>query len=114
MSKRYVVKSERWAGAVTIADPLTIPQAKLIEAGMGRPPEDEGNPSGRVWLSVIDEMQLPAVLGCVEKWELANMPEVITIDNFPASPRGESHKLVDELYRELLKIYFGEAQVPNA
>lgn len=114
MSKKIEIKSERWSGSVTIADPLTIPQAKLIEAGMKSPPNDDANENGRIWLSVVDEMQLPAVIACVEKWELADIPENVTIDNFPASPRGSSHALISEIFRELLKVYFGEIELPNA
>lgn len=113
MPKRITSTSKRWAGSVTIADPLTIPQAKLIEAGMGTPPVDESNTTGRVWLSVIDDLQLPAIFACVEKWELDNMPAELTIDTFPASPRGDSHKLIEWLFKELVTVYFGEAIVPN-
>ena len=113
MSKRIISTSKRWGGSVVIADPLTIPQAKLIEAGMGTPPVDESNTTGRVWLSVIDDLQLPAIFGCVEKWELDNMPAELTAGNFPASPRGDSHKLIEWLFKELMLVYFGEALVPN-
>ena len=93
-----------------IADPLTIPQAQAIEAGMTRPEEGA---DGRVWLSVIDGMQLPAIFACVEKWELANMPDPLTMDSFPASPRVDSHKLIDWLFAELRTVYFGELEIPN-
>ena len=106
MSKQITSPLTRWAGTVTISDPLTIPQAHLIEAGLKQP---EAQEEGRIWLSVIDEMKLPAILGCVEKWELENF----THDPFPASPRSDSHKLVDWIYGELLKVYFGEAEIPN-
>lgn len=110
MSKVLISPFERWSGSVTIADPLTIPQAQAIEDGMTRP---ENGEDGRVWLSVIDGMQLPAIFLCVEKWELANMPDPLTIDSFPASPRKESHDLVEWLFGEILKVYFGESIVPN-
>lgn len=110
MSK--VVKSpfERWSGSVTIADPLTIPQAQAVEDGLERP---ESGEDGRVWLSVIDHMQLPAIFLCVEKWELDNMPDPLTLETFPASPRKESHELIEWLFREIAKVYFGESIVPN-
>ncbi len=113
MSKRIEVKSERWAGSVTIADPLTMSQARSVEAGLGKPPDTAYADNGRVWLSVIDEMRLPAIFACVENWELANMPEKLTADNFPASPRGESNALINEIFQAIAKVYFGEALVPN-
>lgn len=110
MSKKITSPVQRWAGSVTIADPLTIPQAQLIEAGMKQPQDGE---DGRVWLSVIDGMQLPAIIACVEKWELENMPEVLTADTFPASPRKYSHEIINWLFKEILAVYFGELIIPN-
>lgn len=110
MSKVVISPIERFKGSVTIADPLTLPQAHLIEAGM-TPPEDGAD--GRVWLTVIDDKQLPAIFGCVEKWELENMPASLTAENFPASPRVDSHKLIEWLFTEIRKVYFGEISIPN-
>jgi hypothetical protein len=110
MSKRIEVKIGKWVGAVEIADPLTIPQAQAIEAGMK--PLDGGE-DGKVFLSQIDSQQLPAVVACVTKWDVTNIPEQVTADTFPASPRKESHALIEYLYREVLKVYFGELEIPN-
>lgn len=105
MSKTVISPIERWAGTVTIADPLTLPQAQLIEHAM-QPPEVEGE---KIWLSTIDANKLPAVQACVEKWELQNF----TPDPFPASPRVDSHRLMDWIFAEILTVYMGEAVVPN-
>lgn len=110
MSKVITSPIKRWAGTVTIADPLTISQAQAIENGLAIP---EKTDDGRIWYSVIDTNQLPAIFACVEKWELENMPENLTAENFPASPRGESHKLIDWIFSELRKVYFGELEIPN-
>ena len=108
MSKVITSPSKRWAGTVTISDPLTISQAQLIEAGM-RQPETEG---GRVWMSVIDGNQLPAIFACVEIWNIEGF-EGITPDTFPASPRKESHEFIDWLFKQILSVYLGEAVIPN-
>jgi hypothetical protein len=110
MSKVIQSPIKRWAGSVIIADPLTIPQAQLIEAAMKMPEATDGE---RVWLSVIDVMQLPAIIGCVEKWELENLPDKVTADNFPASPRKDSHLLIEWLFGEIRQVYFGELEIPN-
>ncbi len=110
MSKVIISPIERYKGSVTIADPLTIPQAQAVEAGMTKPEMDA---DGKVFLSVIDGLQLPAIIACVEKWELENIPANISIDNFPASPRKDSHKLIDWIYSEIQKVYFGELEIPN-
>jgi hypothetical protein len=101
---------ERFAGSVTISDPLTIPQAQAIEVGLSNP---ERGADGRVFLSVYDNMYMPGIMACVEKWELKNIPDNITAENFPASPRVASHDLAEWLFREICKVYFGELEIPN-
>lgn len=107
MSKTIISPVQRWAGTVTIADPLTIPQAQLVEAGMSV------DKKGNVFLSEIDSAQLPAIFACVEKWQLAGMPEPLTLDNFPASPRVDSHKLIEWLFKSVWDVYFGELEIPK-
>lgn len=110
MSKVITSPIERWKGSVTIADPLTFTQAQAIEQGLTMPQESD---NGRIWLSVIDGNQLPAIFACVEKWELANIPADVTLATFPASPRVASHKLVEWIFSELRSVYLGEAEIPN-
>lgn len=117
MSKKIESPIKRWAGSVTIADPLTIPQAQLIENGV-KPVDDAEMFDGldgkkRYYPSVTDKTQIPAILACVEKWELINFPENVTLENFPASPRGDSHKLIEWIFLEILKVYNGELDIPN-
>lgn len=103
---------QRWPGSVTLSQPLTLPQARLIEAAL-RPIQSDTADGERVWFSTLDAAQLPAIIACVEKWELSGFPETVTADNFPASPRGDSHKLIEWLYKEILAVYFGESEIPN-
>ena len=100
----------KWEGSVTMADPLTLPQARLIEEALDTPKKNE---DGTVWLSAMDEKRLPALFGCVTEWNLKGL-EGVTPENFPASPRKASHKLVEYLFLELMKIYTGELETPNA
>lgn len=68
----------------------------------------------RIWFSVKDEKRLPAVIACVEKWEIPTIPEDRrTESTFPSSPRGPSHKLIEFLFNEIFKIYVGELKIPN-
>jgi hypothetical protein len=102
---------KRWAGTVTIADPLTLPQVELFEAGLELPADADKD--GRVFLTVLDKPQIPAILACVEKWELSNFPETVTADNFPGTPRKASHDLIAWLFGEIRKVYLGELDNPN-
>jgi len=112
MSKRITSPIKRWAGSVTIADPLTLPQAEAFEACLELQKIDGENKF--VFLTVKDKQRLPGVLACVEKWELENFPNDVTLDTFPFSPRGASHKLIEWIYDEIFNIYIGELEVPNA
>ena len=109
MSKVITSQSKIWTGTVTLAEPLTLPQVEKIEAAMDfRPGESE-----KVWFTTLDREKLPAILACVEKWELKGFPESVTIETFPLTPRPASHKLVDWLWGELWKVYIGELEIPN-
>jgi len=110
MSKQITSPIERWAGTVSIADPLTLSQARLIEDGLTTPETDA---NGKFWTSALDIKQIPAILACVEKWELANLPDPLTLENFPASPRKDSHALVEWIFRDIMRVYSGEAEVPK-
>lgn len=110
MSKVIISPIERFKGSVTIADPLTIPQAQAVEIGIDKPEMDA---EGRAFFSAFDNLQLPGILACVEKWELDNMPDKVTIDNFPASPRKETHDLISWLYKSIFSVYLGEIEIPN-
>lgn len=111
MSKVITSPSKRWAGTVTISDPLTLPQVELIEAGLELPAGTDGD--GRVFFTVLDKPHLPAILACVEKWGLSNLPEAVAADNFPMSPRKASHELIAWLFNEIYKVYMGELEIPN-
>ena len=111
MSKVITSPIKRWAGSVTLSDPLTLPQVELFEAGLEIPASVSED--GRVYFTVLDKPQLPAILACVEKWELANLPDPVTLETFPMSPRKASHELIAWLFGEIRKIYLGELDIPN-
>jgi len=107
--KRIESPVKRWAGYVEISDPLTFPMVKAIEVLLRPLMEgEEEKKNERVWLTVSDEEVLPVIMACVpdDGWHLENF----TPNPFPASPRVDSHKLIDFIYREILKVYFGEEQ----
>ena len=112
MSKVITSPVQRWAGTVTIADPLTLTQAAVIEDAISGYEPTEGNVK-IIDLRINDEKRLPAVFACVEKWELSNFPEIVTLTNYPASPRLLSSNLAAWIFQEIIKVYFGEAEIPN-
>ena len=101
---------KRWAGTVQIADPLTQAQAHEIEKATDLISEfrDTLKEGEKYKISQVDDIHLPAILACVEKWELADF----TLP-FPYSPRLESHNLIEWLFREILAVYVGDLKIPN-
>lgn len=114
----------RWPGKVTLADPMTLPQVMAYEAALDEIAEDRegseflkrlGDGDTEVtWSSQNDKAFVAAICACVEKWELKNFPKDVTPDTWPATPRGDSHALVEWLAQEINRIYLGEIEVPNA
>ncbi len=104
------IKGKTYTGSVRIFDRLTLSQVELIEAAIYDAPEVV---DGKVKLTSLDKPRLPALLACVEKWELSNFPEDLSVENFPLSPRRETHNLIDSIFSEIAKIYNGELDIPN-
>jgi hypothetical protein len=102
----------RWQGSVTLSDPLTLPQVELIEAAFEQQPKFAPEDDSRKYLTEFDKPQIPAILACVEKWELTDFP-LPTVDTFPMSPRKATHDLIAWIFGELRRIYIGELEIPN-
>lgn len=96
MSKTVTSPVKRFAGTVVLRDPLpylTVTKFEKvirdnIEADMG-------------------EKFLPVILESVEKWELKNIPDSMTVENFPGTPRKAVYELIAWLLGELTAIYKG-------
>lgn len=110
MPKVVTSPVKRWSGTVTLADPLTIAQVQKIEEALTPP---ESGADGKVWISALDAGKIPALIACAMEWKLEDFPEAVTLDTFPASPRKDSHALVEALFAELIRIYAGEVEIPN-
>jgi len=107
---KITIDNKTWKGTVTIFDRLYLPQVELIENALLDTPKEN---DGRVRITDMDKPKLPALLACVEKWELQDIPAGVTVETFPFTPRPASHQLIEWLWMELFKIYLGDAEVPN-
>jgi len=103
MPKRIISPSTRWPGAVTFANPLTLPQALAWEKSIRIAQAHTEDAT----MTDINYAMLPGICACVEKWELEGLDNV-TPDTFPASPRKLSIELVTWLTNEIAKIYNGK------
>jgi hypothetical protein len=100
-----------WRGTVSIYENLFISQVEAVEAALlDRVEVDNEN---KVRLTHLDKPKLPALIACVEKWNLEGFPEAVTKDNFPLTPRRPAHLLVEYIFDEIRVIYNGEITVPN-
>jgi hypothetical protein len=124
MSKRIISSSSVWPGAVVLSSPLTLPQALAWEKAeqAARPFRENIRKDSKkrtieaVDVTEIHTLYIPAIIACVEKWELENFPDDVTLNNFPGSPRTESLGLVGWLINSITAIYDGEEEKvdPNA
>jgi hypothetical protein len=85
---------KRWAGTVTLADPLTFPAYIAWRDAVLNAQQHAGD-----HLAYTAAL-LPGLLACVEKWDLQGF----TPDPFPATPRDSSNKLLTWLLREISAI----------
>jgi len=117
--KQIESKSKRWPGTVTLSDPMTLPQVIAFEKALQDSGEFfEDKDGSRVLKPKMmwggpDAAYIVGVLACVEKWELEGFPKKVSSDNFPATPRKDSHELVQWLFGEILSVYAGEIDIPN-
>lgn len=101
--------SKRWPGSVTITEQLTLPQVELIESAL-EPLQDSGK---QVFFTAIDKNTIPAIIACVEKWDLKNFPDPVALETWPMQARKESHMLIRLIWEAVIQVYIGEQEVPN-
>lgn len=132
MSKKVISNIEGFKGLVVFRQPLNLEQVFAIEDAQdsavdlepssflmkvneadGKKDAD-GNAIKVSWSSRADKFLIPALLLCIEKFEIEGFPENITFETFPLTPRSESQQFIDFLWSELVKVYQGEKEIPNA
>jgi len=109
MSKSVTSPVKKWPGKVILADPITFPQLYAFEDSV-----DQIQNNREISRDRADGIWIPGILACAEKWDLENFPKEPTVENFPASPRIASSKLIAWLVAEITKIYQEAEELPNA
>jgi hypothetical protein len=132
MSKVIVSAVKRFPGTVTISDPMTFSQwmawrasrdNATLEHAHAVGENDEGQPVSTLTygdIGMVDAYSIatiPGVLACVEKWELENFPETVTVDTFPAAgsnyTRWDIAALLVWIAKEIDAVAFGGGDDPN-
>ena len=107
MSKVVTSPVKKWPGTVTLSDPLSFPQAIGFEDAIDAVRALEDPSQQRVNYTL-----LPAVLTCVEKWELEGLGDPPS--PFPATPLVASARLLAWLVQEVSRLFNEADEVPNA
>ncbi len=56
---------------------------------------------------------LAGIIPCVEEWHIDGLPENVTPDTFPGTPKIASARLISWLINEISELYSEAEQVPN-
>ena len=97
----------RWAGTAQISDPMTVMQVAVIERAISSAQKIE-NPT----TAEVEQTLLPGVLACVNRFDLANLPAQMSVEQWPGTPRGDSILLFNWLLGEVRAVYRGEVTPP--
>jgi hypothetical protein len=132
MPKRKECKVKGFEGHAIFHDPLNMEQVFAIEEAQdtatdiepskfltkvnelrGAKDEATGEIVKASWSSKVDKLLLPAIMLCVKEWHLENVPEGVSLETFPMTPRGTASELVNWLWTQIIEVYQGEVSVPN-
>lgn len=123
MSKIITSPVKKWAGTVTLSDPLTIPQVILwqecVDAAqkyteeIGTNSEDGVKKMTAPQLLIFRSKITPGICECVEQWNLEGLGQVIS-NTFPASPKIAAADLFVWLVNEITDLFKDADEIPNA
>jgi hypothetical protein len=110
MSKVIESPISKFSGSVTLYDPLNMAQTLGWEKAVSESKKLRNviKAGGEVMLTDFNAVYLPAIIACVEAWNLIGIPSGPTLESFPFSPRLATAKLMDWIIGEITKIYVGE------
>ena len=123
MSKVIESPVKRFPGTVTLKDPLPFPLVVKWEEALANVEQFDKNEKDAKKLQKfhkeIEQYLFPILPEMVEAWNLANVQQPVTAENFPNAAKGTSarstHELVDWLIAECHAVYNGNEDAdPNA
>jgi hypothetical protein len=112
VSKIVASPIKRWPGTVTLCDPLTFPQVFALQDAF-----EAVSALEKPTLERLNYALLPAMLECVERWDLAGFPARPAPADFPASPksvREDAAALIAWLIEEIRLLFAESEAVPLA
>ena len=101
----------RFPGEITLPAALTFPQfAAWRDSVMAAQERLEKSPGD---FGASDAALLPGILAVVAEWRIDKLPQPLTADNFPATPRRASNALVAWLVRCISALVNEEEETPK-
>lgn len=103
-----------FVGTVVMPDYLTLPQVLAYEDANDEIRELRETQPAKASLSRMNSINIAVILSIVTEWKVSGIPEGVTAETFPFTPRLQSAKMLAQLTREITAIYTGEIDIPNA
>lgn len=100
--------SAHFSGSIEISEQMTMPQVLMLEDAV------KSIDISSMSIGQLHAAYLPVILSVVMKWEIAHVPAEPTAETFPGTPRKAAVDFFTWLIGEVLKIYNGETEIPNA
>jgi len=119
MTKEITSPVKKFSGTVVLLDPIPFPAfiewKKSIDEAQKLKGSDEALTNGEaISEPELTSALLPGLCACVVEWHLEGLPEHVTPDVFPATPRMASMRLMAWLLGEIAALIAGEEEIPNA
>jgi len=105
---------KRWPGTIGLRENLYLPETTAImdvleEIGFFGHDEGEG-----FTIQLKDHLKLiPAILVCIEEWNLEGLERPTGADDFPGNPLSDVSRLASWLFNEVADIVISGDTVPN-
>jgi hypothetical protein len=95
---------------VEIHDPLTYPQVIAFQEAISEVANmRDSDPS----LQQLHFALLPGIFACIKEWNIENLPEDVSPENFPAIPPLKSAEFVDWLREEIMLMFIEAEEIPK-
>jgi len=113
MSRILISPVKKFPGTVKLPEFYTLAQVSAwsdaVQDVMAAT-DDKGN-IRRIKKYMI---MLPAILACVEVWQIVGQPDNLTADNFVGTPTSAACDLLQWVDDEIRSIVNGDLEIPNA
>lgn len=106
MSKFVESDIKPFTGKVYLPDFLTLPQVLAFTRA-----QDNVFEGMKKWDR--DEIMLPAILACVEHFEINKQPEHPTLETFCFTPSPQADELIALLITKITSMILQEEEIPN-